>query len=239
VKTDGIASAASAMRYWELRQEVTANNLANASTDGFKAERVFARLLAGELPAPEAATDTRHGTLRPTGNTYDLSLGGDGFFVVQTPEGERWTRGGAWRLDAEGYLADNDGNRVLGSKDAIRISYDSQGRPLDVADVTIDAKGTVRVNQVAFDTLRVERGVPGASLQHEGSGRYLPDAARQAVTAGARDVRQGFVEESNVNHVASLVEMISINRNYAFAQKVLTTLDGIRATIANDLAKPA
>jgi flagellar basal body rod protein FlgG len=59
------------------------------------------------------------------------------------------------------------------------------------------------------------------------------------VTAGARAVRQGFVEESNVNHVASLVEMISINRNYAFAQKVLTTLDGIRATIANDLAKPA
>jgi flagellar basal body rod protein FlgG len=191
------------------------------------------------LPAPEAATDTRHGTLRPTGNAYDVALSGDGFFVVETPDGERWTRGGAWRLDAEGYLADHDGNRAHGAKGAIRVSYDSEGRPLDVSDVTIDATGTVRVNQVAFDTLRVERGVAGASLQHEGSGRYVPDAARQAVDVDARDVRQGFIEESNVNHVASLVEMISINRNYAFAQKVLTTLDGIRATIANDLAKPA
>lgn len=55
----------------------------------------------------------------------------------------------------------------------------------------------------------------------------------------AREVRQGTLEESNVNSVSTLIDMIEINRNYAFAQKVLSTLDGIRATIANDIAKPA
>ena len=238
MKTDGIASAASALRYWERRQEVVANNLANASTDGFRAERVFAQLLDGDLPVAQAMTDRRGGMLRPTGNAFDAGLGGDGFFVVSTPQGERWTRHGAWRLDTEGYLADTDGNRVLGERGAIRLTRDPEGRPLDVTDLAIDTAGVVRVTGVKIDQLRVERGGTG-SLQHEGGGRYLPDASRASVDGPAREVRQGTLEESNVNSVSTLIDMIEINRNYAFAQKVLSTLDGIRATIANDIAKPA
>jgi flagellar basal-body rod protein FlgG len=234
MKTDGIASAASALRYWERRQEVMANNLANANTDGFRAERVFGRLLNGELPVADAATDRREGTFRPTGNALDISTGGDGFVVVRTPSGERWTRGGAFGIDAEGYLVDANGFPALGDNGPIRLTT---GKTLP-SDVAIDRAGSVRVNGAIVDTLRVERGERG-SLQHEGGGRYVPDATRLAIEPGARDIRQGVIEESNVNPVASLVDMISITRNYAFAQKVLTTLDGIRGTIANDLAKPA
>ena len=234
MKTDGIASAISALQYWELRQEVMANNLANASTDGFRGERVFARLLAGERPAGQSATDLREGTFRPTGNPLDLALRGDSFFVVRTPDGERWTRGGAWQLDPEGRLTDHDGNMALGEKGPIHIASAAS----DAAEVTIDRGGLVRVNGVEIDRLRVERGGPG-SLQHEAGGRYLPAGDRASVAPDARDVRQGVVEDSNVNTVSSLVDMIAITRNYAFAQKVLTTLDGIRATISNDLAKPA
>ena len=236
MKTDGIASAISALQYWELRQEVMANNLANASTDGFRGERVFARLLEGERPAGQSATDLREGTYRPTGNPLDLAVRGDAFFVVSTPEGERWTRGGAWRLDAEGRLADADGNVALGEKRPVHIVAPGAA---DAADVTVDRSGSIRVNGVEIDRLRVEHGGGGASLQHEAGGRYLPAADRSSVDPASRDVRQGVLEESNVNTVSSLVDMISITRNYAFAQKVLTTLDGIRATISNDLAKPA
>ena len=237
IKTDGIASAASALRYWERRQEVVTNNLANANTDGFKAERVFARLVGEALPAPDAATDRRVGSYRPTGNPLDLAIGGDGFFVVGTPEGEQWTRGGAFSIDAKGYLVDADGNAVLGERGAVRVTRDAQGREIIPHHVAIDRTGLVEVDGVAVDRLRIERAAAPGSLQHVAGTRFVPDASRENVAAADRDVRQGSIEESNVNTISSLVDLISVQRNYAFAQKVLTTLDGIRSTIANDLGK--
>ncbi len=235
---DGIASAASALRYWERRQEVAANNLANANTDGFKAERVFARLLDDELPTADAVTDRSTGTFRPTGQSFDLAVGGDQFLVVKTPQGERWSRGGSWQLDTDGYLTDGDGNVAMGKKGPIRPGRDDQGRPVDVTSFTVDRTGVVSVNGVAIDTLRIERSTAPGSLQHEAGTRFVPGDV-QPVPDDARDVRQGVLEESNVNTVSSLVDLISIQRNYAFAQKVLTTLDGIRATISNDIGKPS
>lgn len=230
MKPDGIASAISALQYWELRQEVMANNLANASTDGFRGERVFARLLDGQNPVAESATDLKEGTFKPTGNPLDVAVRGNAFFVVTTAEGERWTRGGAWRLDDAGRLTDAGGNPLLGTKGPIQVRAG--------ATMTIDRAGVVRANNEVVDQLRLERGAT-PTLQHEGEGRYVPPAERTAVDAEFRQVHQGVLEESNVNAVSSLVDMISIARNYAFAQKVLTTLDGVRSTIANDIAKPA
>src|SRR5205085_4652182 len=92
---NGLSSAASALRYWERRQEIATNNLANTSTDGFKGERVFAKMLGDALPVAQTATDLRAGTLRQTGNPLDLAIPGQGFFVVDTPNGQRFTRGGA------------------------------------------------------------------------------------------------------------------------------------------------
>lgn len=236
MKTDGIASAASALRYWERKQEVTANNLANATTDGFKAERVFAQLLDDNLPVGNASTDLRLGSFRPTGNPLDIAIGGEGFFVVQTPQGERWTRGGSWQVNADGHLVDAEGNLALGEGGAIRV-VPSGGTSAGGAELTIDRAGIVRVGTGEAGRLRVERGA--GALQHEGGTRFVPPADRAPVDDTARDVRQGTIEESNVNTVSTLVDLIGINRNYAFAQKVLMTLDGIRATISNDLAKPA
>jgi flagellar basal-body rod protein FlgF len=228
MKTDGIASAASALRYWERRQEVVANNLANANTTGFKAEQVFARLVGDGLPAPDAATDFREGTYTPTANPLDVALRGNAFFVVDTPQGERWTRGGAWSIDQEGFLTDTAGNHALGEHGPIRVAG---------GEVSIDRTGMVVVDGIKIDRLRVEGPAEGSIPSHEGGTRWIPVAARENVVVEARDVRQGQLEESNVNTVSTLVDMISVQRNYAFAQKALTTLDGIRATIVNDLGK--
>jgi flagellar basal-body rod protein FlgF len=225
---DGIASAASALRYLERRQEVVSNNLANASTDGFKAERVFARLFNDALPVPDTATDLRGGALKETGGPLDLSIQGDGFFVVNTPNGERWSRGGSLRLDADGYLADAAGHRLLGERGPIHIGSGT---------VQIDATGLVNVNGAAVDRLRIETVSAVAKLQHEAGTLFVPDASRAAMPVTARNVKQGFLEESNVNTIGSMVDMITIQRAYQSAQKAMTTLDAVRATISNDLGK--
>ncbi|MCX5764019.1 MAG: flagellar hook-basal body complex protein, partial [Gemmatimonadetes bacterium] len=93
IRPTGVDNAAAALRYLERRQEVSANNLANVSTDGFKGERAFARLLAdGSTPTAETATDLRAGALTATNNPLDLAISGKGFLVVQTPTGEKLTR---------------------------------------------------------------------------------------------------------------------------------------------------
>jgi flagellar basal body rod protein FlgG len=77
----------------------------------------------------------------------------------------------------------------------------------------------------------------GTDMQHDAGTLFLPGPTRQAMALGSRSVKQGFVEESNVNTISTMVDMISVQRAYANAAKALTTLDGIRATISNDLGK--
>ncbi len=228
MKTDGIASAAHALRYWERRQEVASNNLANVNTTGFKGERVFARLVGDGVPVPDAATDFTAGSYETTGNPLDVATRGNNYFVINTANGERWSRGGAWSVDAQGYLADTTGNRLLGEKGPIKVAG---------ASVEIDRSGWVIVDRMKLDRLRLETPAANAALQHEGGTRFVPDAGRQTVAYADRDIRQGELEGSNVSTLSSLVDLISIQRNFADAQKVLSALDGIRSTIVNELGK--
>jgi flagellar basal-body rod protein FlgF len=228
MKTDGIASAAYALRYWERRQEVAAHNLANVNTNGFKGERVFARLVSQGLPVAEATTDFTEGTFTPTGNPLDLALRGPHYLVVQTDNGERWSRGGSLSVDPKGFLTDGQGQQLLGEKGPVRVAGQS---------VEIDRSGWVIVDRVRIDRLRVEMSAPNATLQHEGGMRFVPDAGRATVAYDARTLMQGQLEGSNVNTLSSMVDMISIQRHFANAQKVLAALDGIRGTISNELGK--
>lgn len=250
-RPNGMTSSAQALRYLERRQEVVSNNLANASTDGFKAERTFGRLLEGSIPVAETRTDMRAGTMRPTGAPLDLALGGDGFLVVDGPEGERLTRGGAFRLDDMGRVVNAEGLPLLGEGGPIVVDpqvargTDGQlrgggggGAPGGGAVVQVDRAGGVHVNGSAVGSLRVESVPPGVDLEHVGGGLFLPPAGRTPVAADARDVRQGFLEESNVTPVSALVEMISVQRAYANVQKVMTTLDAARGTTVTDIGRP-
>src|SRR5690606_10100423 len=110
---NGQIRAANALHYWERRQEIAANNLANADTTGFKAEKVFARVMGDAIPVADAMTDMSAGTLTPTGEPLDLAIGNDAFLVVETPQGERLSRGGSFTLDAEGRIVDSSGNPLL------------------------------------------------------------------------------------------------------------------------------
>lgn len=231
MKPNGITRAAAALRHWERRQEVVANNLANASTTGFKAERVFARALAGAIPVPDVTTDRRPGTIQPTGQPLDLALDDpDSFFVIQTAAGERLTRGGSFGIDPQGRVVDAHGNAILTTEGPL---------VLQPGAVQIDSAGTVTVDDRAIARLRVERVPRTVPLQHEGGTRFLPDPARAAVPPAERGVRQGALEDSNVNTIGSMVDLIQIQRSYAAVQRAITTLDGARGSACNDIGRPA
>ena len=228
MKPEGLVAAARALRYWEERQDVVSNNLANADTPGFKGERVFARVLQGAVVGAGSATDFRPGSLSVTGGPLDLALKGDGFFVVQTAGGERWTRGGSFQLDAGGRLTDASGNAVLGLDGPIVVPP---------GKVVIDKSGAVTVDGKDAGQLRLETAPKGSELQHDGGTLLLPDAARTALAQDARGVRQGAVEQSNVNAVDSLVDLITVQRSYSAVQSTVKVFDGVMSTISNDLGR--
>lgn len=224
-----MSSAAAALQMLERRQAVLANNLANASTRGFKAEMAFSRIMGNAMASTDTAIDLTEGTLTQTHNPFDLAVAGDGFFVVDTPNGERFVRNGSFSLDPERRLVDGRGNPVLGETGPITIP---NGR------VEIDATGEIQVNGKPLTRLRLERVASGADLQHEGGTMFIPDASRQVIPAGERTVQQGFLEESNVNAMAAMTDMLSVLHRYQAAQKTLTTIDAVRGIAVTDLAKP-
>jgi flagellar basal-body rod protein FlgF len=225
---NGMTSASQALRYWEQRQEVTANNLANVSTDGFKAERSFAQMLDG-APVMGTHIDRKVGTLRTTGQATDVALGNDSFLVVNTAQGERWSRGGALHVDTDGFLADTNGNRVLGKKGAIKTGDSA---------FTVSKQGVVSVGNQVVDEMRVETASSGRTLEHQGNSLLIPPDVRTSVAAGDRDVQQGVIEDSNVDSLGSMVDMLGVQRAYAAVEKSISVLDHVRETATSELGKP-
>lgn len=237
VRPNGMASAAAALRYWERRQEVASNNLANVSTDGFKGERVFARLVQNGLPAADATTDFTPGALTTTGNPYDVAIEGRGFFVVRTPNGERLTRGGALHVDDKGMLVDSSGNALLGDNGPLQVSTRGNVEP---TKLEITRTGRVRADGVGVGQLRLEAVASGTALAHAGAGLYVPPAAsaRIRIPEDRPIVRQGEQEQSNVTPVSEMVDMISIQRAYTAVEKALSTLDAARGIATTELGRP-
>ena len=222
--------AGQAFRYWETRQEVVANNLANASTPGFKGDRVFARLLAetGGVE-PESRTDLRPGALTATGRPLDLALDGEGFMVVQTQAGERLVRGGAFQLDVSRTVVDPDGNPLLGDSGPIVLP--------EGGEFEFSPRGEVRVDGSVVARLRMVRLEEGSTLSREGSLQFRVDGETSPLEEGDVRVRQGHLEESNVGTVESMVEMIEIQRAYSALQRSVLVLDGVMDRISNDIGK--
>ncbi|MFZ5624806.1 MAG: flagellar hook-basal body protein [Gemmatimonadota bacterium] len=227
---NGIIDNARTLSYYTRLQEVVANNVANASTEAFKADRIIAHQSAdGGHPVPVQMLDLRQGTLRDTGRPLDLALEGDGFLVVRTPAGERLTRGGSLRLDGVGRLTDQDGNALLGEDGPIIITG---------ADVTIDEQGRVFADGVVAGRLRrVTVRDPGALLK-EGHGRFVTSEPPVPATAETGPVvRQGRLEEANVNATMAMVDLVAIQRAYSANIVTIRTMDGVLQTITTDVGR--
>lgn len=222
----GIGPSVHALRYWERRQEVMAHNLANASTAGFRGDRVFARLMDGGGPEAVAATDTRAGTVTPTGRPLDVAVDGEAFMVVSTGAGERYVRGGSFSLDARGLLVTGEGHPVLGEAGPLT---------LPPGEVVIHPAGDVTVDGAVVGRLRLER--PGAPPAREGANLWVPQGPPAHRPGEEIRIRPGHLEESNVDPVSALVEMIEIQRAYGAVHRSLQAADEVMQTITSDLGR--
>lgn len=224
-----IGVGARALRYWETRQAAVANNLANASTPGFKSERVFARLLQDASMEVDSGTDFSAGAVNETGRPLDVALMGEGFLVAESGSQTRWLRGGSLALDSEGLLVDPDGRPVLGEHGRIVLTP---------GEVEITSIGEVLVDGEVQARLRLERPRPGSeSPLREGAGLWVPTGGVERIEEGDLRVRQGHLEESNVNTVSAMVEMIEIQRAYSAVQRSMITEDDVMQTITTEIGR--
>lgn len=203
------------------RMDMIADNLANASTPGFKNEMLMYQLRAKNgalgprlVEAASIARDSSAGSVVQTGNQLDVAIQGDGYFAVETPLGERFTRNGRFSLDAEGRLVTSTGHPVLGD----------DGGPIFFAptesSIQIGADGTVStVEGGEIATIGIVKFADDNLLRRTPEGFYAADAVPEpAVDA---KLAQGFIEESNVQPVLETVEMMQVLRDFRAAQTVI------------------
>jgi flagellar basal-body rod protein FlgF len=225
----------------QRQMDVVANNLANINTTGFKGES----LLFEDYIMPVAADDdfmpadrdlhytmdwsTVHdmagGSIEQTGNPLDVALSGNGFLVVQTPQGERYTRAGSLQIGADGTLVDLNGNPVLSDGGPIQF------QPSET-DITIAADGAISTSEGPKGALRVVEFADPRHLAKAGDNLYAGDGA---VDATGTAIVQGSIERSNVSGVTQLTEMIRIQRAYQSLATLMQKQDDIRSTAINRL----
>jgi flagellar basal-body rod protein FlgF len=253
--TRGIYTAATGMLAQQFVQDALAGNLANINTAGFKQdvptfralqELALRRYDGGTEGSPaigdiglgtafdHTVTDLSAGPVVKTDNPYDLALVGSGFFTVQTPQGERYTRDGQFHLEPAGkdpagkpvaYLADDSGHRVLGLKGPINLG--------GAKVVEVNAQGSVLADKVEVDKLKLV-GAPAAAVVHEGGNLY---ALRGTAAPSTATVRQYYYEQSNVNAIGAMVKMITVQRAYEAAQRAITAQDETLNKTVNEMGR--
>ena len=229
-------------RVLERRMETASNNLANVSTSGFKADalltEVDARRPARSTDMPSdirfvrdvgLARDMSQGPITRTGDPLDVAIQGDGFFTVQSKEGVRYTRDGAFQLDDSGQLVTQSGDPVLSAGGA-PIVFDPRGdRP------QISADGSISIAGVEVGKLGVASFADPKALEKVGDNLWSPKG--QATTEFTGTLAPGALEGSNVNPVLELTRIIEISRAYESAARIVKNGDDLRQTTLERLAR--
>lgn len=229
----GVAIATCQLVAQNLRLEALAANLAEVDTPGYRqdrlAEQTFSQLLldrigAGETPVgaleigsvmSRPTVDLRPGPIDSTERPLDVAIAGDGFFVVQAPDGLRYTRRGAFRLDGQGQLTSLEGWPVLGQNGPLR----------GTGPVSILPTGEVTSGNQTIGRLQIVTFPPGTAFDRR-SGTYLvPAGGAVGQRVANPDLLPGHLEGSNVDLTTTMTDVIAATRSYQAAQKALVTED--------------
>lgn len=242
------------------RIDTISNNIANVNTTGFKKDiyvtqsfpEILTMKMGGEapnisgvkLPAPfnyigtmnagvhtsVVVTDYAQGNHIPTNNPLDMAIAGNGFFTVETEAGERYTRDGSFSLDSQGYLVTKDGYKVLGEKGYILIN----GK-----DIKINEKGEISSDGEFVDRLRLVDFQNYSALMKEGNNLYniISEEWTDNDKAFAGSVKQGYLEDSNVNAVTEMTDMITMLRTYEANQKLIKAHDELLDKAVNEVGR--
>lgn len=224
--------------------DILANNLANATTSGYKSDREFYSLFTSDtaeasdlgnkavLPSIDRHwTDFSQGLLQTTSNPLDLALSGTGFFAVNGPSGPLYTRNGQFQMSGEGVLITSDGYPVR-SKGGGTITADPS-MPIEVTpDGSVQQKGTTIGN---LDLVKFTD--PGA-IQKRGNNYFqLADATKTPLEATDIEVHQGQIESSNVNTPAAAVQLVGVLRQFDMLQRAITLASDMQKSGIDEVAR--
>jgi flagellar basal-body rod protein FlgG len=216
----------------EERLAIISNNLANVNTVGFKKDAVVfddfqraldtARLAPGQhrtVPVDVIVgrqyIDTVQGAFQETGNPLDAAIAGDGFFVVDTDNGLKYTRAGSFLVSPEGLLVTPQGHRVQGQGGDITVG---------TGNVTIDPGGMVMVNGNVADVLQIA-AIEDEALVREGNALFGVRQGYAPEVMYAPEIRQGCIESANVDPVVEMVGLITTQRAYEAFQRMIKSVD--------------
>ncbi|KPJ82700.1 MAG: flagellar biosynthesis protein FlgC [Spirochaetes bacterium DG_61] len=277
----GIYTGASGMIAEMRRIDVISNNLANVDTPSYKKDisimKAFPEMLIrrinddGVRVLPIGSYDlmpvigkmgtgvevnevyTRHiqGAFKQTENEFDLALEGEGFFCVETEEGERYTRNGSFLIDRDGFLVTKDGYRILGENGPIQIKknnfiVDEDGNIFENREFMEDPLRLVSMEEnewnetVLVDRLRIVNFPKLRYVKKIGESLYRETeySERPFIVENERPkVRQGFLEASNVNPVTEMVNLIEVHRTYEANQRMIQSHDTMLAKAVNEVGK--
>jgi flagellar basal-body rod protein FlgG len=246
----GLYTAASSMNVLEKKTNIRSNNLANVNTNGFKKsegitrsfpEMLLSRIEAGETDQEigELSTgsymensfkDMSQGSFQQTGNKLDFAVEGEGFFVIETEAGERYSRDGNFTINADSELVTQSGNHVL----------DTEGNRIQLIpdqDFRVSADGQITFNNglqgAQIDLVNFEDEV---ELLQEGDNLYAAKEAAVAVDSEA-GIAQGYLEGSNVKIVEEMAKMIKTTRHYESNQKVISSIDQSLDKVINEVGR--
>ncbi|UEM20194.1 flagellar basal-body rod protein FlgF [Skermanella mucosa] len=206
------------------QMDVVANNLANMMTPAYKNQRMmFLEYLAKPAATPVEKVsmvqdygvlrNTAVGPISSTGNPLDVALQGDGYLTVETRDGQRFTRNGRLQLDLDRQIVDTNGLPVLNEQDLPMTVPQNSG------PITITADGTVSSDQGQIGRIKLVRFEREQFMTELGGGIFTTD--EPPLPAPGTKVVQGAVEESNVQSVVEMTQMIEISRQYAVNQKMI------------------
>lgn len=224
--------------------DTIANNLANASTNGYRAARdVFSSVLAASGSAQESGLnqainnygvlggttlDLSQGALQKTGNDLDVAIQGTGYFVVQTANGPMYTRDGSFQVSSKGQLVTSTGDPVMGDKGVITMMP---------GPASISADGTISSNGAVTGKLKLVEFPAGTPINSVGGTYYSAPPKSEGIAINST-VQQGSIESSNVNPVSSTVDLISAQRSAEMMERALSMFNSeMDKTATQDLPK--
>ncbi len=226
----GIYTAAAGAIAMEDRLNIISNNIANLNTTGFKKDQMSFeqymkqldtsslypgqyRTVPIDVVAVSSSIDLSAGAPVKTGNVLDIAVMGDGFFVVNTDKGTRYTRAGSFQLSTENTIITPQGYRVQGNGGDITIDPDK-------SDIVIDSTGKITQDQDELSTLQIVK-IPPEALERQGNNLFSVKEGVMPQPVETVSLIQGSLEKANVEPISEMVEMIAASRAYESFQKVI------------------
>ncbi len=231
----GLASQGASVQ--ETKLDVISNNLANVNTPGYKKDRLIFKSFSSVLDEigkgrpfgvgiAGTSCDFSQGPLRATANKLDVAIAGKGFFAVDTPNGRMYTRSGRFSINESGILCDSNGNQVVGAEGPISIN----GTHVEFA-----SDGSIFVDGKKAGRLLVTDFPKPYALKKAGDGMYTSDM--EGFSASNFSIKQGFLEDSSVEAVEEMANMIESHRVFEANENVVRVVDDLLGRLISEVPR--